>query len=180
NAIIVAGTNYLTEGGKSYTISCCIIHPDYEDWHYEDIALLRMEKAIEYNDFVQPIALPQEDITDFTVTADFAGWGRTENHGSIPNELHEIQLKIISYEKCKKLRREITEEHICTFTELGRGTCQGDSGGPLTVNGEQVGITSYSTRFCAIGFPDVFTKVWAYTDWIEEVQEKNATNECHL
>ncbi|XP_063989284.1 chymotrypsin-1-like [Diachasmimorpha longicaudata] len=177
-AIVVAGTNYLTEGGESYKISCCIVHPDYEDWHYEDIALLRMEKPILFNSFVVPIPLPQEDITDFSVLANFAGWGRTENRGAIPNELQEIKLKIISFENCKKMRREITEEHVCTLNDHGHGTCQGDSGGPLTVNGEQVGITSYSTRYCAIGYPDVFTKVWAYTDWIEEVQEKNATTVC--
>lgn len=42
---------------------------------------------------------------------------------------------------------------------------QGDSGGPLVVNGSQVGIVSFG-RPCAVGYPDVYTRVSSFTSWI--------------
>ena len=46
---------------------------------------------------------------------------------------------------------------------------QGDSGGPLYVDGQIVGITSWSANGCAAqGFPGVFTRVASYRDWIFE------------
>lgn len=49
---------------------------------------------------------------------------------------------------------------------------QGDSGGPLVIKGDkigivQVGIVSFG-RPCAVGSPDVFTRVAAFKDWIDE------------
>lgn len=44
---------------------------------------------------------------------------------------------------------------------------QGDSGGPLVVNGVQVGIVSFGQP-CAVGKPDVYTRVSSFTSWIEQ------------
>ncbi|KAL0124391.1 hypothetical protein PUN28_006312 [Cardiocondyla obscurior] len=53
----------------------------------------------------------------------------------------------------------------CTLS--GWGTTSGDSGGPLVAEGVQIGIVSFGVP-CARGAPDVFTKVSAFTDWIQE------------
>ena len=59
---------------------------------------------------------------------------------------------------------------ISTFA--GIDSCQGDSGGPLVYRTEagdpwtQIGIISYGGRECGGGFPGVYTRVAAYTDWI--------------
>lgn len=45
---------------------------------------------------------------------------------------------------------------------------QGDSGGPLAYNGSLVGVVSYGTAICAIGQPDVYTRVSSFVDWIDE------------
>ena len=60
----------------------------------------------------------------------------------------------------------------------GLGTCIGDSGGPLQcqLNNNQwfqFGITSWGSSCAKPGIPDVFTKVTAYYDWIQEVIEIN-------
>lgn len=54
---------------------------------------------------------------------------------------------------------------------LATGKCpQGDSGGPLVVNGEQVGVVSFSQKPCGLrGYPGVFTKVARYVSWIADV-----------
>ncbi|KAL6448591.1 hypothetical protein ACFW04_000458 [Cataglyphis niger] len=51
----------------------------------------------------------------------------------------------------------------CTLS--GWGTTKGDSGSPLVVNGSQVGIVSFGSP-CAVGYPDVFTRVSSFTSWI--------------
>ena len=47
---------------------------------------------------------------------------------------------------------------------------QGDSGGPLVLDGEIIGIASFA-RGCAMNYPDVFTRVYSYVDWIRNVLE---------
>ena len=51
---------------------------------------------------------------------------------------------------------------------------QGDSGGPLIKQegpdaGEQVGLTSYGAAAgCEVGYPDAFTSVFKFKDWIDD------------
>ena len=46
---------------------------------------------------------------------------------------------------------------------------QSDEGGPLVVNNKQVGIASFYFYIdCAVGVPDVYTRVSYYKNWIEE------------
>ena len=59
---------------------------------------------------------------------------------------------------------------------LGKGGCQGDSGGPLALEGQDgkyflIGIVSWGPGIkeggCVVaGWPDVFTRVTAFDDWI--------------
>ena len=48
---------------------------------------------------------------------------------------------------------------------------QGDSGGPLVADGKQIGIVSFGEP-CAVGTPDVFTRVSSYTKWIKKQMDK--------
>lgn len=43
---------------------------------------------------------------------------------------------------------------------------QGDSGGPLARDDLLVGVVSYGTSVCAIGVPDVYTRVSVFSEWI--------------
>lgn len=56
------------------------------------------------------------------------------------------------------------------FIEYYFAFVQGDSGGPLTIgDGEEVvGVVSYGTAICAMGRPDVYTRVSEFEDWITE------------
>lgn len=60
---------------------------------------------------------------------------------------------------------------------------QGDSGSPLVYNDTLIGIFSW-TKPCALGFPDVFTKVSHFVDFIEKVMQDdgvidNNNNKCN-
>lgn len=97
------------------------------------------------------------------------GWGTTVLAGPTPDKLQYINLRTLSVEKCSELNEspEIKPAHLCTLTKSGEGACHGDSGGALQYRNKVAGIVSFGTP-CAVGFPDVFTRVSAYNDWINE------------
>ena len=53
---------------------------------------------------------------------------------------------------------------------------QGDSGGPLQclMNGQYyvAGITSFGSGCAKEGFPDIYTRVSYFADWIEEIMSR--------
>lgn len=59
-----------------------IIHPNYNasGWNkYDDIALIKVAKPIQYTDFVQPICLPPNNYQIETNNRLFiSGWGKTD------------------------------------------------------------------------------------------------------
>lgn len=57
---------------------------------------------------------------------------------------------------------------VCTTNPINKGICLGDTGNPLvTARRELVGIASWAIP-CARGYPDVFTRVFPYLEWIEK------------
>ena len=97
---------------------------------------------------------------------------------SYPRKLHEVQVDWVDNETCAAAfdaaGGDIAETEICA---MRRGTrkdsCQGDSGGPLvvpTADGTaftQVGVVSWG-RGCGASLPGVYTRVAAFSDWINE------------
>jgi len=56
---------------------------------------------------------------------------------------------------------------FCIIVDLKICHFQGDSGGPLFVDGQQVGIVSWSYKPCTVApYPGVYTEVAWYVDWI--------------
>ncbi|OXU29928.1 hypothetical protein TSAR_004391 [Trichomalopsis sarcophagae] len=174
--IVYAGTNKLNDGmPQIYQAEYLTYHKDYNTSRkLNDIGLIRVAKDIEFNEKVQPIALTSKDIPKPDTPVVLSGWGKIEYGGAVPNNLQEIDLKVVSQERCNQTwgtSYPITESHICTLTKTGEGPCHGDSGGPLVADKVQVGIVSFA-KPCAKGQPDVFTRVYTFLDWIQQEQEK--------
>lgn len=60
---------------------------------------------------------------------------------------------------------------FCTINTEGKGLCIGDRGSPLVANGKLIGIASWSVD-CAYGLPDVYTNVYAHSNWIHSEMMK--------
>ncbi|XP_076235723.1 chymotrypsin-1 [Calliopsis andreniformis] len=163
-----AGTNLLNEQGAAYQVEKISSHPNYNSMLIiNDVAVLRVNKNIEFNSKVQPVKLASGSKSYEGQNCILSGWGTTVVGGSTPNKLQYINLVIESQSKCKQTHWQVRDSHICTFTKRGEGACHGDSGGPLVVNGEQVGIVSFG-RPCGVGAPDVYTRVTAFASWIKQ------------
>ncbi|KAM0733523.1 Chymotrypsin-2 [Formica fusca] len=168
DVLVAVGSNYLDAPRIVHQVASFIRHDDFDNFLYiNDIGLIRVVQDIEFNNNVQPIALPTADPNyddrDLVVT----GWGRLQGDGPIPNHLQRIMVKGYSQTKCNRhYQNSIVKTQICTLTIQGEGMCNGDSGGPLVADDVLVGLVSFGVLPCGSGIPDVFTRVFYYRTWI--------------
>ncbi|XP_032888268.1 enteropeptidase, partial [Amblyraja radiata] len=142
-----------------------------------DIALLRLESAVQYTDYIQPACLPDSKQHFSAGTrCSIAGWGAVSEGGSPPSVLQEAEVPLIAAQKCQALlpQYNITQNMVCAgYEKGGTDTCQGDSGGPLVCKqGDQwflAGVTSFGHGCAQPHSPGVYARVTAFVDWIQEV-----------
>ncbi|KAL6448585.1 hypothetical protein ACFW04_000457 [Cataglyphis niger] len=154
---IHAGTNYLSESGVVYTASRAIAHENFNPFLLTN----------DFKPLVQPIPLAKDDIAPADHPVILTGWGRTSLGGRVPDKLQQIELNVYDQNKCKRSHPNLQPSHICTLTKAGEGACHGDSGSALVADGVQVGVVSFGVP-CARGHPDVFTRISAFKEWLEQ------------
>ncbi|GAB1867483.1 Chymotrypsin-2 [Camponotus japonicus] len=168
DVLVGIGSNYL-DALTVYQVANFIQHDEYDSLlQINDIGLIRVMQKIKFNENIQPIALATADHNYEGRNLVVTGWGRLENDGLNPNSLQQIILKGYSQKECNRhYENNIKKTQICTRTEQGKGMCKGDSGGPLVADDVLVGLVSFGMLPCGSGFPDVFTRVFYYRDWID-------------
>ncbi|KAK4873168.1 hypothetical protein RN001_015197 [Aquatica leii] len=173
NLGIVVGTNKLDEGGILNTVAQYVIH---EKWNpadaTNDISVIKMTAPFEFTRDVMPLTIDNRFISAGARCV-LSGWGYTSYPGSSPNDLMYFRAQITCLEKCKTefpgSVYPVIDSNICAFSKYGVGACLGDSGEPLVSNNKQIEITSWVAP-CGIGYPDAYTRVSNYYDWIETQQ----------
>ncbi|XP_060835017.1 serine protease snake-like isoform X2 [Rhopalosiphum padi] len=176
---------------KDYRIVQHVIHPGYKPPSlYNDIALFRLERNVEFSDAVQPICL-NSDPSITPLKQILTGWGRISTAGPVSDNLLKVELDIYPINQCNesyfsnnnpKLKFGILPDSmICAGSFDGeKDSCSGDSGGPLQLEHEnykrmyiQYGVTSFG-KFCGDkDTPGIYTKVANYISWIEEIAFSN-------
>ncbi|KAG1695914.1 Clotting factor B [Nymphon striatum] len=153
---------------------------------YNDIAILEVDgHTMDVDPSAHPICLPKEhaehDHLEFKI-ATLLGWGTITFAGRDSKKLNEVDVPVTtnaycneSYAGLKHLRsypNGITSNIICAgYRSGGKDACQGDSGGPLMMLDDSrqwtlQGIISGGFQCARPGFPGIYTRVSAYTDWI--------------
>uniref|UniRef100_A0A8D2LUL9 Coagulation factor XI n=1 Tax=Varanus komodoensis TaxID=61221 RepID=A0A8D2LUL9_VARKO len=160
-----------------FSIKEIIVHPKYEysESGY-DIALMKLDRPMNFSDFQQPLCLPFREQTNARYTECWVtGWGYTRERGQIEDTLQKVRIPLISNTECQSYYQEhrITDKMICAgYQEGGRDACKGDSGGPLQCKLEMhwyaVGITSWGEGCARPGQPGVYTNVAKFENWIME------------
>ncbi|ROT79436.1 prophenoloxidase activating enzyme 2 [Penaeus vannamei] len=174
------GTEYLepTQGAHAYQIfspEAAVLHPNFDKYQlvYNDIALVRLNRDVVFNEHVRPVCLPPAGIDlEGLLTEQMPvaiGWGRTM-YASRSSILQEIRLPFVPLARCRDTYPlfKLVDQQICFGGLHGRGTCNGDSGGPLLIGNVVIGLLSKGGKCATAGQPDVFTRVDAYVDWIKE------------
>jgi len=181
------GTNSVTKGGLKFNIEKIIKHKD-------DIAVLRTVDEIIFSNEIQPVILPTVDINSdkskayYPGDAIVAGWGKAKNSDRLnyTTELISRSYPLLDTVNCKLRLQEIKGQSVptldgnklCTVQNLPvSGLCNGDLGSPLAAGKGSVliGIASWfhvnateKGQTCSNGYPNVYTSVYPYVDWIAD------------
>ncbi|CAH2009148.1 unnamed protein product [Acanthoscelides obtectus] len=161
------------------SVSRKVVHPKYNYFTYEyDLALVQVDKPLEFEPHILPICLPGSDDLLIGQNATVTGWGRLSEGGTLPSVLQEVQVPIVSNDRCKSMflragRHEfIPEIFLCAGHEGGgQDSCQGDSGGPLQVKSKDgryflAGIISWGIGCAEANLPGVCTRISKFVPWI--------------
>ncbi len=169
-----------------------LIHPKASAEHgiFNDIALIQLNQTLDFDNqkhqYLTPICLSNQiDIDLSSYQCVITGWGRHNAEGLPSNSLQEAVVPIVNSTICfeKSGFKIDINTNLCAdgLKRGGLGTCIGDSGGPLQCRLSdrkwyQFGIISWGISCAKPGIPDVFTKVSAYIDWIQEIVYESTIN----
>ncbi|CDW60588.1 Trypsin domain containing protein [Trichuris trichiura] len=140
----------------------------------DDIAILKLDRKVNYNKYIQGICLPSinEELPPQGGRCFITGWGSIGN-GRNPNELQQFEVSL--YDGKVRYFGYNKKNMLCHRMNEG-GSAEGDSGGPLACLKDNkyvlYGIISFSVDvFCLYKTEEfaVFTKVSRYLDWMREV-----------
>ncbi|XP_045482161.1 serine protease snake-like isoform X2 [Harmonia axyridis] len=176
-----------SETAQMFSVVERISHPNYSSTSkYNDIALLKLDKPVQFSENVLPICL-STSASDINQKLIATGWGKTEVNGPRSDALLRVNLEYFSNPICNNAYADVSkkdlpegvseEKQICAGSKTdSRDTCQGDSGGPLQINTDKlylVGITSIG-KMCGLpNTPAIYTKVLYYVPWIEQIVWKD-------
>ncbi|KAI0218527.1 hypothetical protein L0F63_005095 [Massospora cicadina] len=160
------------EKGKSFKIIDRVAHPKYEDYDNGfDVSVWKVKGKPS-----EPIISLDKGIYSSTedTLLTVIGWGTTRSSGSLSPTLLEVKVPVFNAKKCKSIYPSLdTKSQYCAgYPEGKKDSCQGDSGGPMFISSNNsytlVGIVSWG-RGCALkGYPGVYTRISAISDFIAE------------
>ncbi|KAF2899313.1 hypothetical protein ILUMI_06863 [Ignelater luminosus] len=173
---------------QDFTVLEKFIHPDYKKPSgYNDIALLKLNRKAELNNFVRPACLETCSTVNFNYHPIATGWGRTAFLAETSTTLLKVTLEYFTHTECDDAYKSISKRRlskgiddtsqVCAGSRNeSKDTCQGDSGGPLQIVNKEpyctyniVGITSFGKACGFVNVPGVYTRVSNYIEWIEGI-----------
>jgi len=176
---LVLGRHNLSDSavGERIAAKKIIVHNLYDASNQiNDIALVQLETPSTQAN-VQLIDANTEELSNPGSEATVIGYGLMKEQAmSGPGKLYNVNVPVVTNDNCKIAYGDdsIIDSMICAgYPEGGKDSCQGDSGGPLVVfNSDKVaqltGIVSWGNGCARPKFYGVYTRVSAFTDWIDE------------
>ncbi|KAF0037285.1 hypothetical protein F2P81_010159 [Scophthalmus maximus] len=150
-----------------------------------DIALVHLAERVNMTKEISPICLPKPGAVMPAGTPCFVtGWGDEKGNAwpKVSEKLNQAALPIVDFQTCSKPAYwwdTLRPSMICAGFESPdelKSACQGDSGGPFAcaaaganTTWEVHGIVSFGPQGCIRDKkPSVFTRVSAFSDWIND------------
>ncbi|KAJ1125857.1 hypothetical protein NDU88_004274 [Pleurodeles waltl] len=163
-----------------------------------DILLLELVTTMDFTDFILPICMPASSVTfPSGLNCWVTGWGNIGSSSALPSPqtLQKVIVPLIDPLTCDNFYHIastvsptipiILSDMICAGYEAGgKDSCQGDSGGPLACESNGTwylaGIVSWGKGCALPNLPGVYTKVTAYTTWIQQYVPEVEFLEAHF
>jgi len=171
---------------QDYNVAKIIIHPNWKSHSIQnDIALIKLEKPIQFNQHVSPVCIPSTPIS-IGSECYITGWGKIEHPGRMHTILQQAKMPIVSNVICNAYNKPFTQIEIqASMVCAGHGGattvsgCHGDSGGPLVCKNNQGtwflhGAVSHGSGDCDAGKTySVFSRISYYKNWLETKMKTN-------
>lgn len=143
-----------------------MVHPSWNPSTLRnDLALLLLDKAV---DGVEPVSYSRQfPVLSMLDTLTIIGLGATQDGGSFPDRLQEVNVELVSFDVCDDAYSNdglfdyltgLSDTTQFCASSPGQDACQGDSGGPmvvssLTVKDMQIGLISFGLGCARSDFP---------------------------
>lgn len=114
-----------------HNISYIVKHPNYrEDNFANNIALIRLEKSINFKGMAQPICLlPREAYIETGSNSILIGWGRLSNQKDVPTMQQELKMVLLPKQNCLDFMNQGFSVELCAMGQAE--PCSGYNGSPL-------------------------------------------------
>ncbi|XP_070805682.1 snake venom serine protease-like [Pituophis catenifer annectens] len=146
----------------------------------QDIMLIRLNSSVNDSTHIAPLSLPSNPPSMGSLCR-IMGWGTIMSpEVTNPEVPHCVNINVLHNEVCQAAYPFLPGNILCAGElEGGKDSCKGDSGGPLICDGEIQGIVSWGGFPCAqVLEPGVYTKVFDYIDWIQDIIAGNTSVIC--
>ncbi|CAH2060568.1 unnamed protein product, partial [Iphiclides podalirius] len=175
NMEVRAGSTNSMAGGSVVTIREVTQHPDYQETPRKaDIAVALLNTPFGITDSINILYLPPPG----TYIPDggnlrIVSWGFESIQGPQLETLKTINLRKVPLEECEAAYVDseavaIGDEVICAAEEE-KSLCFGDSGAPMVIGRTVVGVSSHFEDCSSEVYPNVFTRIDRFTNWIISV-----------
>jgi secreted trypsin-like serine protease len=173
---------FVREGSEvDIQVSQVLRHPMYNPRTFEnDVALLRLSRPAQFNQYVQPICLASRD-PPVGSNCVLTGWGKIQHPGQMFHLLQQVNLPVQSNRVCdaknyRSIGIHVRPSMICGGDggQTRRGGCHGDSGGPFVCNmggrWELHGAVSHGSTTCDSWKAfTVFSRINYLKGWISQM-----------
>ena len=175
------------------------MHQKFNSTYYvNDIALLKLNRPLNFTKFVRTVCLQEKDERDLAVPETYGiatGWGVTKakrfgekaSRKDLHNVLHHSFLKIQNEQLCTETSKPFLINSTVTFcagdAQKRSGTCSGDGGGALVRDAKRgddkqrvwvaTGVISWGKGCAQKDDPGYYTKVYPFLDWIKTTIDNN-------
>lgn len=117
------------EGELDVGVANIYVHPQFHQKTFKnDIALIELNKEIEFNNQISPACLPHDDLklanqmpgAVDNQTAWVLGFGQTSYNGRTSDKLKQADLRIVQHTKCKRAFEHIvrlTRDYVCASSQ---------------------------------------------------------------
>ncbi|XP_059619767.1 CLIP domain-containing serine protease B4-like [Phlebotomus argentipes] len=144
-----------------------------------DIALVKLQKPVNFTRFIRPVCLPNSENYNFREMY-FHVCRKTSHLGRLGYAHHTMPVSPLTPQDCSTLFHRKTgefseKEEFCAWDERG-DSCYGDLGGPLIGihdgRFQVIGLSSYAHSKKPIndeGLPGIYTRVGAHRAWMNRI-----------
>ncbi|XP_018415220.1 PREDICTED: ovochymase-2-like [Nanorana parkeri] len=188
--LVVAGLHDLDRAEDAQKSSVKIIHmpPGFVSSTSEnDIALIQLNKPLQFNDNVQPVCFPRSyrKVKSSSICI-VSGWD-VNGEGERSTKLQQLEVPLETDGVCESYYGKITGSMLCAGTAKGRAkyTCRGQPGSPLVCPSSDptaffiYGIASKGVGCQENAKPGVYTRISVFTEWIQSVIQAESAEVDH-